>query len=141
MTEFVFNLLESIGFKHPIHPAITHLPMGLVMGGFLFGLAAFVFKKPELSKTAWHCSVLALLGVFPTILAGYLDWQHTYEGEWLNLIKIKMLLAFIMIVLLSISIKINANSYSVSFKALIIYALCLFTAIGLGFTGGELMYG
>lgn len=141
MTEFVFSILKSIGFQHPIHPAITHLPMGMVMGGFLFGLAAFLFNRPELSKTARHCSVLALLGVFPTILAGYMDWQHTYEGEWINLIKIKMLLAFVMIILLSVSIKINAKNDSVSLGALIIYALCLLTGIGLGFTGGELMYG
>ncbi|NOY68753.1 MAG: hypothetical protein GXP53_04580 [Deltaproteobacteria bacterium] len=141
MTDFVFSILESIGFRHPIHPAITHLPMGMVMGGFLFGLAAFLFRRPELSKTAWHCSILALIGVFPTALAGYLDWQHTYNGEWLNLIKIKMVLAFILLVLLSVSVKINAKTDKVSFSALIIYALCLLTGIGLGFTGGELMYG
>ncbi len=141
MTEFIFSILESIGFKHPIHPAITHLPMGMVMGGFLFGLAAFLFKRPELSKTAWHCAVLALIGVFPTILAGYMDWQHTYEGEWSNLIKIKMLLAFIMIIFLSASVKINAKTDSISVPGLILYALCLLTGIGLGYTGGELMYG
>lgn len=141
MTEFVFSLLESIGFQHPIHPAITHLPMGMVMGGFLFGLAAYFFNRPELSKTAWHCSVLALLGVFPTILAGYMDWQHTLEGEWEKLIIIKMVLAFILTVLLAISVKINAKTDSVSLGSLIIYGLCLLTGIGLGFTGGELMYG
>lgn len=141
MTEFVFNFLESIGFYHPIHPAITHLPMGMVMGGFLFGLAGFVLKRPDLARTAWYCAVLALIGFFPTVLAGYMDWQHTYDGEWINLIKIKMGLAALLFVLLSVAVKINAETDHVSIGGLIIYALCLFTGIGLGFTGGQLMYG
>lgn len=141
MTDFVFSILESIGFQHPIHPAITHLPMGMVMGAFLFGLASFFLNRPELTKTAWHCAILALIGVFPTILAGYMDWQHTYEGEWLNLIKIKMVLAAVLTVLLIIAVKINAKEDTVSVLSLIIYGLCLLTGIGLGFTGGELMYG
>lgn len=141
MTEFFFSLLENIGFQHPVHPAITHLPMGMVMGGFLFGLAALVLNRPALAKTAWHCAVLAMIGVFPTILAGYMDWQHTYEGEWLNLIKIKMLLALAMIIFLSAALKINAKTDSITLAGVIAYGLCLLTGIALGFTGGELMYG
>ena len=37
--------------------------------------------------------ILAFLGLFPTVLAGYVDWQHFYGGTWLFPIKMKMLLA------------------------------------------------
>ena len=112
------------------------------MPGSFCQFRPFKYKSGQAEKkSAWHCAVLALIGVFPTIFAGYLDWQHTYEGEWSNLIKIKMFLAFLMTVLLAVAVKVNAKTDSVSFAGLIIYALCLLTGIGLGFTGGELMYG
>ncbi len=141
MTEFVFKILESIGFHHPIHPAVTHLPMGMIMGGFLFGLAAYFLKNKELSNTAHYCEILAMIGVFPTIIFGYMDWQHSFEGEWIMLIKIKILLAVVLIGLLGLAIKFGGKKDGISIKTLIIYGLCLLTAIGLGFTGGELMYG
>lgn len=38
MTELVFKLLEIVGFTHPLHPALTHIPMGMVMGAFFSAL-------------------------------------------------------------------------------------------------------
>jgi uncharacterized membrane protein len=141
MTEFVFRILASIGFNHPLHPVATHLPMGMVMGMFLFGLASYFLKKPELAKTAYYCSVLALIGVFPTIFFGYLDWQHSYGGGWLLPIKIKMGLAVILILLLSASVKTGSKESNISIPRLILYILCMMTATGLGFLGGGLVYG
>lgn len=141
MTEFVFKTLASIGFTHPLHPPATHLVMGMVMGLFLFGIASYFLKIPELSRTAFHCSVLALIGAFPVILLGYLDWQHSYSGEWLLPIKIKMVLAGLLIVLLSASIKVGYKEKAVSVVRLILYVLCMAAATGLGFFGGQLVYG
>jgi uncharacterized membrane protein len=141
MTEFVFNLLESIGFHHPIHPVVTHLPMGMIMGGLLFGMASYFLKKPELARTALYCSVLALIGVFPTVLFGYMDWQHSYEGEWMFLIKLKMVLAAVLVGLLAACVKVNSKNDSVTTAGLTLYILCMLTAIGLGYSGGELLFG
>ena len=52
MTEYIFNTLEAIGFTHPLHPALTHIPMGMVIGCFFFGLVAFVTRKTVFLKTA-----------------------------------------------------------------------------------------
>ena len=68
----------------------------------------------------------------------YKDYLNSFL---LDLIKIKMFLAFLMTVLLAITVKVNAKTDSLSIAGLILYALCLLTGIGLGFTGGELMYG
>ena len=141
MTEFVFKTLTSFGFNHPLHPIATHLPMGMIMGLFLFGLASYFLKKPELAKTAYHCSILGFLGVFPTILFGYMDWQHTYEGEWLLLIKIKIVLAIVLTVLLAACIVIGSKENKLSTKRLVLYILCMITATGLGYCGGQLIYG
>ncbi len=140
MTEFVFSTLETVGFTHPIHPALTHIPMGMVMGCFFFGLAALFLKNSVYLKTALHCSILGVVFIVPTVIVGVLDWQYFYGGTMGPLIIIKMVLAVILTVLLSTSIGLNIKGASA--KTLFInYSLCLLCAVGLGFSGGELVYG
>lgn len=140
MIASIYGLLESVGFTHPLHPALTHIPMGMVMGCFFFGIVAWYFKKQDLRKTALHSSILALIFIFPTIVAGVLDWQYFYGGIMQPLIIIKMVLAVVLTVLLAISIKMNLGTAS-NKNLFIIYALCLACATGLGFSGGEMVYG
>ncbi len=140
MTEFIFSTLESIGFLHPLHPALTHIPMGMVMGCFFFGLAAIFFRNSIYLKTALHCSILGVLFIIPTVFTGYLDWQHTFGGTMDWPIKVKMVLAVVLTVLLLISIRMNLNGAKPT-SLFVIYSLCLLSAVGLGFSGGELIFG
>lgn len=140
MTEFIFGILESVGFTHPLHPAATHIPMGMVMGCFFFGLFAWFYNRQDVRKTALHCSVLALIFVFPTIIAGILDWQYFYGGEYQPLIVLKMVLAGILIILLGLAVRMNLQQAEPK-KLFFIYLLCLICVTGLGFSGGELVYG
>jgi uncharacterized membrane protein len=141
MTDFVFKLLEMVGFTHPIHPALTHIPMGMVMGAFFFGLGGLVLKKTEFFRTATHCTGLGLIFIVPTIFAGYLDWQHRYGGEWETLIIVKMVLAGILTCLLAAAFLLGRKEETDTKVLMGLYVLCLFCAIGLGFSGGQLQYG
>ncbi len=89
MTEVIFGFLNGIGFTHPLHPAFTHIPMGMVIGAVVFRLASFLPRMAMLAKTGYHCVILALLGIAPTIFTGYLDWQHRFGGSWEFLIVLK----------------------------------------------------
>ncbi len=140
MTEFIFGLLENIGFTHPLHPAATHIPMGMVMGCFFFALVSLLISKYDLRKTSLHCSILAIVFVIPTAIAGILDWQYFYGGTWQPLIIIKMILAAVLLILLVVSIKMNLGTAS-NKNLFIVYLLCLACVTGLGFSGGELVYG
>lgn len=141
MTEFIFEFLGKIGFTHPVHPALTHIPMGMVMGGITFRVASLLPSLKFLAKTGYHCIVLGLLGIFPTVFTGYLDWQHTFGGEWEFLIILKMILAVLLtIVLATIIIKDDPAQPRLDMKTLY-YILSMIIAIGLGFSGGELQYG
>lgn len=140
MAEFIFGILQSIGFHHPIHPALTHIPMGMVMGSFLFTLAAFFLKQPVLYKTAYHSAILGAIGTPFTALLGYLDWQYMYGGAWSFAIKTKMLLALILFLLLLVVIKFGKEGETKPVLMLILNGLCMLTAIGLGFLGGELVF-
>ena len=64
----LYELLSVIGFHHPLHPAMTHLPVGLTIAGFIFIVLAYFFKRPKYAQSAKHCAVLALLAAIPTVV-------------------------------------------------------------------------
>nr|WP_321468437.1 DUF2231 domain-containing protein [uncultured Desulfobulbus sp.] len=140
MIESLYAFLEKVGFHHPLHPALTHIPMGMVMGCFFFGLLAFWGNKPLFWKTSLHCSVLALVFIVPTIITGLFDWQHIYAGRYLPYIVVKMVLAVVLTGLLGYSVMLHRQQAGAR-KLFIVYVLCLGCAVGLGFSGGELVYG
>lgn len=138
MTEIIFDFLNQVGFKHPLHPALTHIPMGMVMGAVIFRLASFLPRLKFLAKTGYHCVILGLLGMAPTAFTGYLDWQHSFGGEWEFLIILKMVLAAVLTIVLAL-IAIKDDPENRKFDQLtFFYIITLVLAIGLGFSGGEL---
>lgn len=139
MIELVYQLLEQVGFTHPLHPAITHLPMGMAMGAFLFGFASL--KYTGLAGTARHCAVLGAIFVPPTIVLGIFDWQHYYDGNWSGLFIAKFVLALLLPLLLLAAVAAARGGRDDSRLPLVLYALCLVTAVGLGYIGGEIGYG
>ena len=140
MVESLYSFLNTIGFSHPLHPMLTHVPMGMIIGMVTFSLFGLVWRKSTLDQTAYHCSVLALLAVLPVIGAGMLDWIQFQEAEWNHLIIIKMVLGGVLTVLLAVSVVMKRKNTPPS-KMFLIYLLCLACAGGLGYSGGELVYG
>ena len=137
----LYQILEQIGFAHPLHPAMTHIPMGMVMGSFIFSFSYLVLRKPDLLKTAHYCIILALLGVVPTAVLGFMDWQYKFDGEWSGIILTKIILFFVFTFLLFLTFQAGRRENTATTKYLILNALLLANAIGLGFMGGELQYG
>ena len=88
--EGFYTLLESLGYRHPIHAPMTHVPIGMVIGAFVFILAARAFGKAAFLASARHCTALALVAAIPTIVLGYMDWQHYYAGARLFQIEAKL---------------------------------------------------
>jgi uncharacterized membrane protein len=140
MTEVIFGFLSKIGFVHPLHPAFTHIPMGMVMGAVVFRLASFLPRLKVLARTGYHCIILGLLGMFPTAFSGYLDWQHTFDGNWDFLIVLKMVLAVVLTILLAAIAFIDDPENPRFDKKTLFYLLTLLLAIGLGFAGGEMTH-
>jgi len=141
MIESIYQILAKIGYAHPLHPPATHLPAGLIIGGFLFALIAWIFNRKSLAQTARHCFILALVMAVATILLGFMDWQHRFGGAYLFEIKMKLVLAGILLFLLLVAVVYAALSGTLTKTLVAIYALCLLTVIGLGYFGGELVYG
>jgi uncharacterized membrane protein len=136
-----YHFLAAIGYTDPIHPPLTHMPIGLVVAALIFGFAGLILRKPFLSKIGRYCLLLAWLFIFPTVLLGFMDWQHFYQGAALFPIIVKIGLASFLFVLLSIGLFLVASGREESKALLVIYVLAFFTVGGLGYFGGRLVFG
>ena len=141
MIEFIYQTLTNFGYTHPLHPTLTHVPIGLVIGAFLFALAALIFRWTSLIQTARHCVILAVIVAVPTALLGIMDWQHFYGGALLFPIKMKLVLAGVLLIFLVLAVIFGLFGGKFTWVVMALYALCLFSAVGLGYFGGELVYG
>jgi uncharacterized membrane protein len=141
MFNSVYEFLTRIGYNHPIHPTEVHMPIGLVVGAFVFAWIALIFHRSKLFETARHCATLAFIWVFPTILFGIMDWQHYYAGAMPFPIKIKIVLAPTLLILLAASVILGYKKGADSKGVLTIYCLCFATVVILGYFGGQLVYG
>lgn len=140
MIDFVYQTLAGVGYTHPLHPILTHVPIGMVIGVFLFALVARIVPWVDLAQTARHCVILTLVLLIPTAILGYWDWQHFYGGAALFPIKMKIVLACLLFILLILSVVFGIGEEIITKSVFIIYFCCLLTAVGLGYFGGELVY-
>jgi mono/diheme cytochrome c family protein len=140
MLEILYETLAKYGYNLPLHPPLTYLPLGLIVGAFFFVLGAWLFRGSSLGQTAKHCIILSFIGIFPAIVAGILDWQHRFAGAWLFPIKVKLALSATLIGLVAIAISLARKARAVTMGLVLIFALCLANGIVIGYFGGELVY-
>jgi uncharacterized membrane protein len=139
-SEALYGFLRSVGYTHPLHPALVHMPIGLVVGALVFSSAAPFFHKPRLERAAYYCLVLAFLFLFPTILLGYMDWQHFFAGGWIFYIKMKMALAAVLLVLVVLGLVLGRRAGTATKSLMTVYGLAFLTVVALGYYGGQLVY-
>jgi len=140
MVENLYSFLASVGFSHPLHPMLVHVPMGMIIGMVIFSLLGLMSSENTLDRTAHHCNIVALVFILPVIATGLLDWIQFLEAEMETLITIKMILGTLLTVLLLVSVIMKKKGAGRG-RMFLIYLLCLACAGGLGYSGGELVYG
>jgi uncharacterized membrane protein len=136
-----YRIVNSLGFHDPIHVMLVHIPMGLVIGAFIFSWLSALTSWKRLALTAYQCITLAFLFLFPVIIFGFMDWRQFYLGAWLTPIKIKMVLAVILLILSFAALLLGFKGKESSKIALTLYSLCLIIVIGLGWFGARIIYG
>lgn len=139
--ESMYRFMEGLGYDHPLHPAFTHMPIGLEIGAFIFLVVALIFRRNSMKTTAHQCVVLAFIFAFPTIFFGVADWLEYYHGEWLYEIKIKIALTVALMVFLAAGIILCMRS-RVNFTAVFIaYALGAASLAAIGYYGAQISFG
>jgi cytochrome c2 len=137
----LYQYLAEFGYHHPLHPVLTHLPVGLILAGFIFILISSILRRSDYAQTAHHCLVLALLMAIPTVITGYLDWRHFYGGAAIFAIKGKIALAAGLLVLLATVVSMGRRRGRAIKTRVVVHLLAVLMTTGLGYFGGELVYG
>jgi uncharacterized membrane protein len=136
----LYEALAYIGYRDPLHPPFTHYPIALITASLFFGLVGWWFRRPGFWTSARHCLVLAWLFIFPTVLFGFMDWQHYYRGDWMLLIELKIYLAIFLFMLFSVGLILVYKGRGESLEILAVYAIGFVTVVALGFLGGKIVY-
>jgi uncharacterized membrane protein len=84
--------------RHP-HPAAVHLPIGLILGAFLFEILAIVFNSPKTEWASFCCLLTATLSLPPVIATGWLTWWVNYECASGSIVNWKRRLAYLSFVI------------------------------------------
>lgn len=142
MIDLIYEVLETIGYPKPLHPSMTHVSVGLVVAIFILALIAVLFRRHMLSPSAYRrLLILTLIFALVAIFTGFTDWQHFYGGAWLIPIQIKVALSGLVLVFLLLGLFYGIRSGGESKKSVLIYVICLLSVIGLGYFGGDLIWG
>lgn len=79
----VVDVLHGTWLGHPLHPALTDVPLGSWTAALALDaadLAGGGRREPGLAEAARTCTGLGLLGASASVVTGLVDWQHTHEG-------------------------------------------------------------
>lgn len=135
----IYHFMEWLGYTHPLHPPLAHMPIGLVVGALVLYLAGWWRQRPNWMAAARYCVVLALIFLIFAAVAGYLDWQHYYAGAWLFAIDIKLILTGVLLIFLAIAVILSWKARVGPQSYLSLCTLCFLAVVGLGYYGGQLV--
>jgi uncharacterized membrane protein len=140
----IYQWLAAAGYEHPIHPAITHLPIGTVFAAWAFTTAGIITRRREMQQAGYYCTVLALIVLMPTMFLGLVDWAHYYADALIAPIRYKIILACVLAIgLLAVVLGHrwinNARRLAVFVSLLLSVNMAIVVVIG--FFGGNLVYG
>jgi uncharacterized membrane protein len=139
--EWIYWLFETLGYTHPLHPALTHMPSGLVVGALVLGFLACRYNRPDFAIAARYCLILALIFSIPSAITGFLDWQHYYGGVWVFAIKIKIVFTVLLVFFLALGLYASRKVNLCSKVFLPIYLFFFLSVTVLGYYGGGLVTG
>ena len=139
MLESICKTLGGWEFFHLLHPVIACLPMGLLMGGFLFFLTSLMIKSASLGQTAYHCLMLAWISLVPTGITGLLDWSYFYKSSIGGPILGKMILLPLLFFLIGFVTWMMRRSIARPHRLVTGYLLCLNIALSLAYYGAQFL--
>ena len=141
MIDDFYHMLEHIGYDHPLHPAIVHVPVGIVVALFLLSLVSRVFKRDLLPPAAYFpLLVLAFLSALASALLGYADWLYFYQGVMIAPILVKLIITGFLLLLLVGGIFLARRRPGAKGALLAVGLFCLLAVTALGYFGGDLVF-
>jgi len=79
----VVDVLHGTWLGHPLHPALTDVPIGSWTAALALDAVDLVGRgrrTPGLAAASRTCTAVGLVGAAAAVATGLSDWQHTHEG-------------------------------------------------------------
>ncbi|HWQ90784.1 MAG TPA: DUF2231 domain-containing protein, partial [Clostridia bacterium] len=71
------DLLEGKPLRHPLHPMLVHLPIGLFLLSLLLDLASRIFPEtPGLVRGAFYSMFAGVIGALLAAIPGLVDYTE-----------------------------------------------------------------
>jgi predicted heme/steroid binding protein/uncharacterized membrane protein len=133
--------------RHP-HPAVVHIPVGLMAVVPIFEIIALVFRSAFTEWAAFCCLIMGVLAIPAAIGTGYFTWWINYEATDSPTIRMKRRLAFVGFILGVFAIVVRAFAVADPLTlqdmfalVYVIAVLALAATVGcVGFLGGKLTF-
>lgn len=133
--------------RHP-HPAIVHIPIGLLAVAPVFLIIAMVWKSGSTEWAAFCCTVTGLLAMPSAMATGYFTWWINYDMVDSPIIRAKRRLAWIALAtgiavvafrLLVVSDETAAGDLPVVLNLALVIVVSMISVL-IGYLGGRLTF-
>lgn len=141
----MLGFLQGRWLKHPLHPALVHIPTALWPSAFLFDLLAQFRPDNILVQLSFYAILLGLGAALLAIPTGYADWTDIRREKpaW-KLGAIHMTLNLFISILWAVNLWLRADSFltagSVPPGLLALSALATLLLAVSGYLGGRMIY-
>ena len=75
------NLLHGVWLGHPLHPALTDVPVGAWTAALVFDAIDGISGRDDLRAGADAAVAIGLIGAVGSAITGLTDWAEVYGGE------------------------------------------------------------
>ena len=141
----MIDFLQGKWLKHPLHPALVHIPTALWPMAWVFDLLSQFQSNNAFVQLSFYAGLLGLLVALPAIPTGFADWTDIRREKpaW-SLGLYHMVLNVIVSILWAINLGLRAGSFQddVSVPLGLVGLSSLATALLLvsGYLGGRMIY-
>jgi uncharacterized membrane protein/nitrite reductase/ring-hydroxylating ferredoxin subunit len=139
------DLLQGKPLRHPLHPILTHFPIGLFVLSFILDLISLGFPSvPNLARDAFYAIVLgivtALIAAVPG-LVDYADIRNDHPGKRTATIHLVLNLAIVAIYGINLGVRASTiDEMRTPIVPLVLSVIGLVLLSISGYLGGRLVY-
>jgi uncharacterized membrane protein/nitrite reductase/ring-hydroxylating ferredoxin subunit len=139
------DFLEGKPLRHPLHPMLVHLPIGLFILSLLLDLASFVFRStPNLVRDSFYSMLLGIITALIAAVPGFVDYtdiRSDHPGK--RTATTHLTLNLIVVGLYGINLGIRSsslNEFQTPLGPLILSLIGIVLLSASGYLGGRLVY-
>lgn len=141
----MIEFLQGNWLRHPLHPALVHIPTALWPVAFILDLISLVYGDNIFVRLAFYGILVGLVVAFFAIPTGYADWTdiRPEKPAW-KLGLYHMILNIFVSILWAINLGLRVSTYQTSASVpgglVALSALATLLLLVSGYLGGRMIY-